>query len=400
MPFTGANQNPDPMRREQALNNALNNVTSSQQGAPTTPVTPANATAEALARMQQNQQIPNMTDQMRMQYERQRQQELQRQQMMQQQQARAQSMQGQPVTVQQPTPPPSSAVPPQYSNVPPSSAVPLNQTTMQQGASYNPNGVPNANAGQNVGAVPQANVPNSNNQSDSNGKPGFSLNPKMILIIVGIVIVFIIVYIILSGMQSGKVPEEESLPSEEDFEWVMPEEQVFKYTSEQIEKLRAVGYTGDEIELHQEYADDFDALIKDAEDARQAYIDEALATVQDNTSDEYKAYIGQTWLPLAERTDMQTFENIGMYYSQRVNVDYEKVPVHGNQLMIKLYLDDDNHDNYVFCIVTPEEWLSLKDYGNVIANYTYCTSVVDDGTGMLVEDLSRIFITEIYLEII
>lgn len=236
------------------------------------------------------------------------------------------------------------------------------------------------------------------------GKPKFKPSKTMVFIIAGMVIVALIVMFAMLS-RNKDTEEEPEVPTYEDpFEdpdliWITPSSSLF-YTEEEKAALRAAGYTGEDIDAFA--ADSIPAAdkIAEAEAARDAWIQEAIAPLYDTTSDEFKEYIAQTWLTLPERTDMYEWRQVATYYTERKNLDYEKVGVYGNQLFIKVYLDDSAHDDWFFLCVTPAEWLQLNDNGNVIVNYVYCTRFVGDDLMSSYEDMENIFITSATLEII
>lgn len=227
-------------------------------------------------------------------------------------------------------------------------------------------------------------------------------NIKLIGICAAVVVVVGVLCIIFLG--GGRNQDDASTPTEpnlDELDWIDPvNQETFLYAPEQISGLRAAGYTGDEIEIYQAASTDYDELIKRAEAERDAWLQEAIAPLYDTASDEYKHYISQTWLTLPQRTDMAEWTTLGAYYSERKNLDYEKIDVYGNQLFIKIFLDDNVHQDWFFLCVGPDEWNKLQDKGNVIVNYTYCTRLVGDDYLSAVEDTENIYITQASLEII
>ncbi len=180
-------------------------------------------------------------------------------------------------------------------------------------------------------------------------------------------------------------------------QWIEPDTQ-WNYTAEQIQQLRAAGYTGDEIEQYASTQTPYLDLIKQAEAARDAYIQEAIAPLYDTASDEYKHYISQTWLSLRERNDVDGWIPCMTYLEQRKNLDYEKIEVHGNQLFLKVYLDDFAHDDWFYVLVTPEQWNSLNDAGNVLVTYEYATRYDGEDAFTAVEDKNNIYIINAYID--
>ena len=175
----------------------------------------------------------------------------------------------------------------------------------------------------------------------------------------------------------------------------------FAYGDDQIEQLRAAGYTGTEIENFQSQAMDFAQLMSKARADQKLFKLENDFNFYDIESDEFKSSVDNTWLSLPKRTDAEDFaENFAEYRVQDVNLDYEKVEPRGNQLFLKVYLDDNVHEDWFFLMVTPEEWAKLDDYGNVECEYTYATRYIGDNMYNLEVDPDTMYITEAHLNIL
>lgn len=262
---------------------------------------------------------------------------------------------------------------------------------------------PPAQTGATSTIINTTNVESQGNNGD-NGKEKKKFNPMIAVgIFIGIAVLGVLLMVLSKKPDDTEVPSEnpDGVVSEDDLVWIDPvvDTSTF-YTQEQIDKLREVGYTGTEIEQFALNGEDVNAKIREAEAIRDAWLQEAIAPLYDATSQEYKDFISQTWLTLPERKDLGEWSQVAGYYQERKNLDYEKVTVYGNQLFIKIYLDDDVHADWFFLNVTPEEWNKLKDNGNVIVTYTYCTRYVSSADGFNVEDFSNTFITGATLEII
>ena len=230
----------------------------------------------------------------------------------------------------------------------------------------------------------------------------FKITKPIAMVIVGVIIVLLILCVMFFGKGkegSNDTTVDEGLVSDEELEWITPD-YTFSFTQEEIESLREVGYTGDEIESFASLGFSAADMVLEAEVKRDAWIQEAIAPLYDSTSEEYKNFINQTWLTLPERNDTDEWSEIAGYYEERKNLDYEKVTVYGNQLFLKVFLDDDTHQDWFFLNVTPEEWNKLNDRGNVIVTYTYCTRYVGVDSFTMVEDFDNVFITAATLEII
>lgn len=252
---------------------------------------------------------------------------------------------------------------------------------------------------------------NGTTNNDSNGKSSggkFKLNPIMA---VGIVIaVLLIGFFIFSSTQKPNTGDGEDPSNPDDYvysdplqdpnlEWITPDSQ-WSYSADQIAALRAAGYTGDEIESYASSQTPYDDLIRQADAARKAYIQESIAPLLDTASPEYKAMISQTWLALRERTDCDNWNSTAMMYTERKNLDYEKIDVYGNQLFIKVYTSDSNHDDWFYVLVTPEEYKRLNDTGNIIVNYTYATQLVSESEYMSYEDTTSYYIIDASIEFV
>lgn len=262
-----------------------------------------------------------------------------------------------------------------------------------------------------INTTQRTGVDNQNN-SDNGGNGGFQMNMKSAGIIAAIVLVLIAVFVVVFGMRGKDKNTDESTSTEqtqpsEELEWIVPDTPVSSttvtYLTADVEALRAVGYTADEIESYSAAGIPAKDLIKEAEARRDAYVQETYSKLFDTTSEDFRYYTSQTWLTLPERNDISEWTQTSGY-QMRKNLDYEKIDVHGNQLFIKVYLDDNLHEDWFYLNVTPEEWLALDDFGNVIVNYTYQVhfmTVQDEfGGTTIVEDTENIYIIDASLEII
>lgn len=279
---------------------------------------------------------------------------------------------------------------------------PQEQVVLQQGDTYNPtsNGSTSTminNTKRDVAEVPAPTI-------DTGDKPEKKkTNPTIAIVIVGVVILLGVLLLLFTKKPEESIEDPTTVEDpvdNDDLVWIDPGVTYNAYTADEVAALRAAGYTGDEIEQFAASGVLSSDKIKEAEAARDAFVQEAIAPLYDATSQEYKDFINQTWLTLPKRNDTDEWSEIAGYYIERKNLDYEKVDVYGNQLFIKVYLDDDTHKDWFFLNITPEEWNKLKASGNVIVNYTYCTRYVTSVDGYLTEDFSNIFITEATLEII
>ena len=196
-----------------------------------------------------------------------------------------------------------------------------------------------------------------------------------IILGVGILGVVIAIVVILAGRS---VTESEADPTPaptgddgvvvgDDSYWDQFDEPgVFYYTDEEKQQLRAWGYTGDEIEAHEVDSTDASELIAAAKQEQE----EARATLSNPESPEYQALLNNTWLGQQELSLPGYEEGVtegAIYYDTvTLNADYDKVPAHGHNLFLKVYLDD---GSYAFMECSLLRWTQLADSGNIVVTY-------------------------------
>lgn len=141
---------------------------------------------------------------------------------------------------------------------------------------------------------------------------------------------------------------------------------MFSYTQEEREELRAWGYTGSEIEQFQ--TDKIEASTK-VEEARRLR-EETWAALNNPESPEYRALLDQTWLG-EEATQLPApGEGIQSIEQKTINADYVRVPPHGRNMFIKV----DMHDGtFYFMQCKPDLYVSLEDSGNINLRYDLYT---------------------------
>jgi hypothetical protein len=188
-----------------------------------------------------------------------------------------------------------------------------------------------------------------------------------ILIALAIVVVAVLTISIAAWMK-GKEAEKF-----EEWETSIYEEPPFAYTAEEIQLLRANGYTGDEIEQNELDGVNSDILIQSAADARQALFDKEWEPLFDKASPEFKDLQEHTWVG-GEDLDYGTDENMYTYHVYTYNGVYEKIEPKGNQLWVMVTLKNGTH---VFFSVTPERYTALDQTGNMVVELTY-TNTGDD----------------------
>lgn len=215
--------------------------------------------------------------------------------------------------------------------------------------------------------------------------PGNSTNnsnkTKLIAIIgAGALLVILLIIIVISISVSSSKKKAEEPPTEEELiaqgymynqegELVPPSEfnkPTFSYTEEEKVQLRQYGYTGNDIETN-ELAEIpaqqlIDQVIKDREALEAQFASKA--------SPAYQELLQQTWLggeSLKAPTDPTLIQGTTV---NRANVDYVKIPPHGNQLFIRLNMPDGKRS---FMCVSPVTYAQLNDSGNIVVDYTVVT---------------------------
>lgn len=157
-------------------------------------------------------------------------------------------------------------------------------------------------------------------------------------------------------------------------DWII---ETFTYTETELANLRRVGYTGTEIEAFQAEERPAQELIEEAEQARKEYLDETIKPYYDARSDEFKKVEQDTWLGLPSTDEEQlpvTPEQLDSFntVNKTINTDFEKVTPRGNQLFLKIYLDDE-HTNWIYYQCSPAQWSMLKPYGNLVVDVKVLT---------------------------
>lgn len=143
-------------------------------------------------------------------------------------------------------------------------------------------------------------------------------------------------------------------------------DEAFTYTSEERALLRAWGYTGDEIEDFQLAETPADQLVAESKQAQE----EARATLSNPESPEYRALLDSTWLGQPSLTLPTYVEGVTegevLYNSHKFNADYDKVPAHGSNLFLKVYMPDGSH-TFMECPLV--RYMQLADSGNIVVQY-------------------------------
>lgn len=158
------------------------------------------------------------------------------------------------------------------------------------------------------------------------------------------------------------------------------------YSSEQIEQLRSFGYTGTEIEQYATEEKSFYELKQEAEDARKEWLNAAIEPFMDTASDEFKYAYNSTWLNL-QPVDMNAIQSTYGFYENTENLTYEKIPLYGHQLYIRVFLNPEKTDWFLLEI-TPERYHELADQGNIVVTYGYNTVAITNEDGSISEDVN------------
>lgn len=302
--------------------------------------------------------------------------------------------------------------------------------TLTQDREYNPT-VDNGDASQTQSqAKPTGNAPvreqlkqggnNVGPKKPANNSKGFALSPKIIIFsLVAIIVIVLMIVLFGGGFSTDKDSEEESeIVYNEDGSYTDEEGNLhdalgyiydpdgniiydpfyvpFEYTEEEIADLRAAGYTGDEIEQFQTDEIDAQTKIDEAAKAQQDFITQQRNEVNAQEGDLYTDILNNTWLGMPENWKFTDVTEEWTTISENRNVDYEKFAQHGNQLFLKVYLDDRVHEQWAFMQIDPIRYAQLEDRGNIIVTITFrCLSTYNEETDELEYDKNNIFITNI-----
>lgn len=237
----------------------------------------------------------------------------------------------------------------------------------------------------------------------------FNINPKMIACGVGLLVLFILVIFLASGVKAhnakkaverqnnAQLKEAQQL---EDYYTQHPEErptvsddtapapdvpaQSTSYTNKELSALRKWGYTASEIETASRDGITAEGLVKSARKDREAAQREALEAVKDTASPAYLNLLDKTWLG-GESIDMSGIDPKAVYNTtvRTENVDYDKCGAQGTQLFIKLHLDNGKS---AFMMVAPSRWVTLAESGNIVVS----VSEVEIGDISVITELHEI----------
>jgi len=197
---------------------------------------------------------------------------------------------------------------------------------------------------------------------------------KKVAIIAAVGIVIVALLGTLIYMSAGKTTDDtkpESELTEGDFVYdsegnivLIDEisETVFTYTTAERDELRAWGYTAEDIEegiANETPAQELIDKVKSAQEAIRAELNNPY-------SEAYQKLLHNTWLGGAPLT-VPAADTVETNMVFKENVDYVKIEPRGNQLFLKLTLED---ERVLFMTVTPSRWETLKDEGNIVIEYT------------------------------
>ena len=174
-----------------------------------------------------------------------------------------------------------------------------------------------------------------------------------------------------SGDLSSVLDGDASDPFGSDFDDILGGVTLFSYTPEEVEALRAAGYTGDEIEQNQTQEVPASTLIKQAEDAHNAWVE----SLSNPDSPEYQELISTTTLgqPALNIPTGLTEDEINAGLTSMTdtdNLDYDKVPARGSNLYLRIHMPD---GSYHFMNCPFARYCSMPDAGNIVVTYTVIT---------------------------
>ncbi len=145
-----------------------------------------------------------------------------------------------------------------------------------------------------------------------------------------------------------------------------------------LTKLRALGYTGDEIEAAKSSGADLNAMVKSAEKLRDEEAKEALVRMSDSASEEFQQIVNHSIFCLPEVKFPETRNEPGRIVKENsftVNADYEKLETLGHQLFVKLKIAN---STYAFMAIEPKRWAAIPDTGNMVVRVNYTLFGMDN----------------------
>ncbi len=145
-----------------------------------------------------------------------------------------------------------------------------------------------------------------------------------------------------------------------------------------LTKLRALGYTGDEIEAAKSSGADLNAMVESAEKLRDEEAKKALIRMSDSASEEFQQIINHSIFCLPEVEFPETRNEPGRIVKENsftVNADYEKLETLGHQLFVKLKIAN---STYAFMAIEPKRWAAIPDTGNMVVRVNYTLFGMDN----------------------
>lgn len=208
-------------------------------------------------------------------------------------------------------------------------------------------------------------------RSEPVDKPS-SKRTVLIVVVVALLAVALLSVVVYSslGLEGEEEPLDDMVIEGSDEYWEQFEVP-FSYSDEEKESLRAWGYTGTEIEQHEAEQTPASDLIEQSKQAQE----EALSTLNNPASPEYQALLNQTWIgqqSISLPSYVDGIEANITYDTVVLNADYEKIPAHGHNLFLKVYIAD---GSYVFMECPMARYMELADSGNIVIQYD--TSTLD-----------------------
>ena len=136
------------------------------------------------------------------------------------------------------------------------------------------------------------------------------------------------------------------------------------YSADEVEQLRSVGYTGDEIESSSEMGIDYYTLYDTAYNDKAQKEADIIKEQGRRGSAAYREITRNTFLVNKPANyDWNKVNDFPDTYAHKEVVDYTKLPARGRQLFIQAKL---TKGPYVFFMVEPYRYSQLPDSGNIV----------------------------------
>lgn len=215
---------------------------------------------------------------------------------------------------------------------------------------------------------------------------------KLIIIIVSVIFIVIIIIIIAISLRDSSNKQEiidskeapEEIQGEIQFDKngfiitddIVPEDNIFKYSVDEITRLREAGYTSTEIEEFEKMeVTNIDSLVSDIElQKRKSILDHYhvfLRNAQESGNEQYLYALANTWLGLAPQ-EVNASGEVDDYYKDSCNADYWKLPLQGYQPILKVkFVDKQDVERTVYMPVEPTTYVQLRESGNIVISYNF-----------------------------